>query len=92
MMGLDGIDAERAADVSCREQAGSGLEHPIGIDLGERHAFMEDSLDLEAALQQFAEEFLTRHWIVGQIVVRLLVAVKRNRVFDVVLCEMVLWG
>ena len=87
MIGLGAVNPQRTADVPGCEHSGGRFDHPIGIHLRQRHAFVHDGFDLEAALEQFGEELLARDGIVGQVIVRLFVALEWDRVFDVVFCE-----
>lgn len=82
VMGLNPVDAERLAEVIGREHPGGRLDQLVELHFRQGHAFVEDVLDLEPALQQLGEEFLTSDGIVGQVMVRLFMAFEWDHVFD----------
>jgi hypothetical protein len=87
MMGFRGIDAERTADVSGRKHASGGLDHPIKVHFWQGHSLVRDAFDLKAALEQLGEELLAGDRVIRQVMMRLVVALERHRVFDVIFGE-----
>lgn len=87
VMSVRSVDAEGLAEVLGREHAGGRLDHSIEVYGGQRHAFVKDGSDLKTTLEQFGEKLLAGDGIVGQVVMRMRVALEGNRVFDFVFCE-----
>ena len=84
MMRLDGVDAERRADVPRCQHPSCGLDHAVVLIFRERHSFVRDAVDLKCALEQLGKELLRCHRIVGDMVVLLRVPMEFDPVFDFV--------
>ena len=87
MMCLHRINAERTADVAGCKHPSSGFDHSVEIHPGKLDAFMVDTRNPVTSFEELGQEPFACDRIVGQVMVRLFVMLKRDGVFDFIFCE-----
>ena len=87
MMGLHRVNAKRTTDSAGGKHPSGGLDHPVEIHPGKCHTFVLDIRNLVTSFKQLGEELFARDGIVGQVMMRLFVVLKRNGIVDFVFGE-----